>query len=93
MRVHARISADRSLRDPAHRYLVTPTAPGAGGLTFLPFLGFGEQGALWDPSLRGTIAWITLAHTREDGARALLEGIAIEFRRSHEFEGVAETLG
>ncbi len=111
-----------SLRDPAHRYLVTPSAlgdcwglemdlistgstfawttrllglaseanllelaersaPGAGGLTFLPFLGSGEQGALWDPSLRGTISGLTLAHTREDFARALLEGIAIEFRR------------
>jgi xylulokinase len=54
---------------------------GANGLTFLPFVGFGEQGALWDPDLRGTLHGATLLHGREDVARALLEGIAREFRR------------
>lgn len=54
---------------------------GANGLRFLPFLGPGEQGALWDPSLRGTLHGLTLTHTREDVARALVEGIAIEHRR------------
>jgi xylulokinase len=54
---------------------------GANGTSFLPYLGFGEQGALWDPSLRGEIGHLSLAHTRADVARALLEGIAFEVRR------------
>jgi xylulokinase len=58
------------------------TAPfGANGLRFLPFLGPGEQGALWDPTLSGTLHGLTLTHGREDVARALVEGIAIEHRR------------
>jgi sugar (pentulose or hexulose) kinase len=58
------------------------TSPlGANGASFLPYLGFGEQGALWDPTLRGTIGQLTLSHTRADVARALLEGIALEVRR------------
>ena len=54
---------------------------GAAGLTFLPYVGFGEQGALWDPSLRGTLDGLTTHHTQEDIARALVEGILLEFRR------------
>ncbi|MGZ4130832.1 MAG: xylulokinase [Actinomycetota bacterium] len=54
---------------------------GANGLRFLPFLGPGEQGTLWDPSLRGTLDGLTLGHRREDVARALVEGIALEHRR------------
>ncbi len=54
---------------------------GAGGVTFLPYMGSGEQGALWDPSLRGSVFGVTLGHTGKDFARALLEGIAIESRR------------
>ncbi len=110
------------LRDPQHRFLVTPlalgdawglemdlvstgsaiawaatvlgmsgedevlraaerSAPGANGVAFLPFLGSGEQGALWDQGLRGTISGLTLAHGGQDVARALLEGIALESRR------------
>jgi sugar (pentulose or hexulose) kinase len=61
--------------------LAERSSPGAAGLTFLPFLGVGEQGALWDPSLRGTVLGLTLQHGREDVARALLEGMAREFRR------------
>jgi sugar (pentulose or hexulose) kinase len=58
------------------------TSPlGANGASFLPYLGFGEQGALWDPTLRGAIGDLTLAHDRADLARALLEGIALEVRR------------
>ena len=61
--------------------LAASSQPGANGTSFLPYLGFGEQGALWDPSLRGAIGHLTLAHTRADVARALLEGIALEVRR------------
>ena len=66
------------------------SVPGAGGLTFLPYVGFGEQGALWDPALRGTINGLTTRHTREDLARALVEGTLIEFRRC---SAVLEELG
>jgi xylulokinase len=54
---------------------------GARGVAFLPFLGPGEQGALWDPRLRGTLAGLTLSHEPRDVARALLEGIVLETRR------------
>jgi sugar (pentulose or hexulose) kinase len=57
------------------------SVPGAAGLTFLPYVGFGEQGALWDPALRGSITGLTTHHSREDIARALVEGILLEFRR------------
>lgn len=57
------------------------SVPGAAGLTFLPYVGFGEQGALWDPTLRGTLNGLTTRHTRDDIARALVEGILVEFRR------------
>jgi len=55
--------------------------PGADGVLFLPYLGPGEQGALWDPALRGTLAGLTLAHGRGHVARALLDGITLESRR------------
>jgi len=55
--------------------------PGARGVSFLPFLGAGEQGALWDPSLRGTLTGLTLSHEPADIAGALLEGIVLETRR------------
>jgi xylulokinase len=61
--------------------LAASSPPGANGVTMLPYLGFGEQGALWDPSLRGAMDGLTIAHGRSDLARALLEGIALEARR------------
>lgn len=61
--------------------LAASSPPGANGASFLPYLGFGEQGALWDPTLRGTIGRLTFAHDRADLARSLLEGMALEVRR------------
>jgi sugar (pentulose or hexulose) kinase len=58
--------------------------PGADGLAFLPYLGPGEQGALWDPELRGVLSGLTLAHGRGHIARALLDGITLESRRCTE---------
>ena len=55
--------------------------PGARGLTFAPYLAGGEQGALWDPTLRGLIRGLTLEHTAADIARAFLEGVCFEIRR------------
>lgn len=59
-------------------------APGAAGAAFLPYLGPGEQGALWDPDLRGALTGLTLAHGRAEVARALLDGITLESRRCTE---------
>jgi xylulokinase len=57
------------------------SVPGARGVRFYPYLGGGEQGALWNPSLRGEIAGLGLAHGPSDIARAYLEGVAFEIRR------------
>jgi sugar (pentulose or hexulose) kinase len=61
--------------------LAERSTPGANGSSFLPYLAFGEQGALWDPELRGAISGLTVASTREDVARALVEAIVLESRR------------
>ncbi len=55
--------------DPAH-------AP-----ALLPYLSPGEQGALWDPALRGAVVGLDLSHGREHLARALVNGIILESRR------------
>lgn len=55
--------------------------PGANGLLFAPYLAGGEQGALWDPGLRGTLHGLTLSQTPADIARAFLEGVLFEIRR------------
>ena len=55
--------------DPAH-------AP-----VLLPYLSPGEQGALWDPQLRGAVVGLDLSHGRDHLARALVNGIILESRR------------
>ncbi len=47
----------------------------------LPYLNPGEQGALWDPLLRGAVVGLDLSHGREHLARALVNGIVLESRR------------
>ena len=47
----------------------------------LPFVGGGEQGALWDPDVRGTLVGLDLSHGPADVARAVLDGIILESRR------------
>jgi xylulokinase len=56
-------------------------APGANGVTFMPYLGGGEQGALWNPALRGTLTGLGLASGRGEIGRAFLEGVGFEIRR------------
>ena len=58
---------------------------------FLPYVAPGEQGALWDPSLTGSVTGLTLEHTSADVARALLTGLILESRRS--LEVLAEATG
>jgi xylulokinase len=55
--------------------------PGAGGVSFMPYLAGGEQGALWNPALRGTVAGLGLDSGRAEIARAFLEGVGFEIRR------------
>jgi len=47
----------------------------------LPFVGVGEQGALWDADVRGTLLGLDLSHGPQDVARAVLDGIVLESRR------------
>jgi xylulokinase len=62
--------------------LAAAAAPaGARGLFFAPYLGGGEQGALWNPRLRGALLGLALGHGRADIARAYLEGVFFEVRR------------
>jgi gluconokinase/xylulokinase len=55
--------------------------PGAGGLSFLPYLAPGEQGALWDPTVSGALFGLSLGHRAADVARALVDGVVLESRR------------
>ena len=61
--------------------------PGANGLIFLPYFS-GERTPIHDPNAKGAIVGLTLAHTRADMYRALLEGIA--FATNHIFDTYAE---
>ena len=60
--------------------LAAGTDPGRAPV-MLPYLTPGEQGALWDPLLRGAITGLDLSHGRGDLARALVNGILLESRR------------
>lgn len=51
-------------------------APGANGLTFLPYLA-GERAPLWNPHARGALLGLGLHSTQADIARAVYEGIAL----------------
>jgi xylulokinase len=53
----------------------------AAAPVFLPYLAPGEQGALWNPELHGTVAGLHLGHRGADLARGLLNGIVLESRR------------
>ena len=73
-------AASRSLRrDPYD--LITETIsqipPGAGGVTFLPYLQ-GASGARLNGNARGTFVGMTLGTTKAQMARAVLEGICFE---------------
>ncbi|PND56722.1 hypothetical protein CRM90_16205 [Mycobacterium sp. ENV421] len=48
---------------------------------FLPYLSPGEQGALWDPSLTGSVQGLRLGMGVGHIGRALLTGIVVELRR------------
>lgn len=60
--------------------LAAKSPPGARGVVFLPYLQ-GERTPVWDPGARGVFYGLTASTTREDMARAVLEGCAFAFRQ------------
>jgi xylulokinase len=57
--------------------------PGAGGVTFLPYLQ-GERTPYRDASLRAVFTGLSLAHSRAHMTRAVLEGVCFALRDSLE---------
>ncbi|MDX9867790.1 MAG: xylulokinase [Kiritimatiellia bacterium] len=53
--------------------------PGGNGVFFHPYLQ-GERSPYWDADLRGSFTGLSMANTRGDIARALLEGVAFSLR-------------
>ncbi|SFU54663.1 FGGY-family carbohydrate kinase [Alicyclobacillus macrosporangiidus] len=77
---HAEVEAAQAAGADAYDLLTAEAAeaePGAGGLVWLPHFA-GSAAPHWDPEARGVVYGLTLAHTRKDLARAVLEGIAME---------------
>lgn len=60
--------------------LASASAPGAGGLVFLPYLN-GERNPVFDPNARGLLFGVGLASSREDCLRAVLEGVGFGLRQ------------
>jgi xylulokinase len=86
--------ADRFARDFDARSAMAALAeeaeaspPGGNGLLVLPYFS-GERTPVHDPHAKGAILGLTLASTRADVYRALIEGIA--FATNHIFETCAE---
>jgi sugar (pentulose or hexulose) kinase len=61
--------------------LAASAPPESDEVRVLPFLGGGEQGALWDPGLRGAVLDLGLSHGPAELARGLVNGIVFESRR------------
>ncbi len=55
---------------------IAASPPGANGLVFLPYL-LGERTPRWNPEAKGALIGLTLAHTRADVLRAVMEGITL----------------
>lgn len=79
------------LRGPAELLTAAEDVPAAAAPQFLPYLSPGEQGALWDPSLTGTLHGLTVAMGPGHVGRALLTGVVLELRRCTEV--LAESTG
>jgi xylulokinase len=62
--------------------LATAAAAGSGGLLFTPWLN-GERTPVDDGQVRGGLHNITMATTREQVARAVFEGVALNTRWMH----------
>jgi xylulokinase len=53
--------------------------PGSNGVVFHPYLQ-GERSPYWDANLRGSFTGLSMANTRGDLSRALLEGVAYSLK-------------
>lgn len=62
--------------------------PGAGGLVFLPYMA-GERSPIWNSNARGVIFGLSLATTRCEFVRMILEGAAYALRHNVETAGKA----
>jgi xylulokinase len=69
-------SRDLIGEDAADRESLASLMPGAGGLLVLPYFA-GERAPIWDPAARGAILGATLATTREQLRRAMIDGVAL----------------
>jgi xylulokinase len=69
--------------DPAHfdevMALAAASAPGAGGVLFLPWV-FGSLSPALDQRHRGALLGLSISTSRGDLARAVLEGISLQMR-------------
>ncbi|MFO7633784.1 MAG: FGGY-family carbohydrate kinase [Caldilinea sp.] len=65
----------------------TQSAPGANRLIFLPYM-YGERSPIWDSDARGVFFGLSLATTKGDLVRAIMEGAAFGLR--HNIEAAAE---
>ncbi len=59
--------------------MAAQSPPGSNGVFFHPYLQ-GERSPYWDPNLRGSFTGISMANSRGDFSRALLEGVAYSLR-------------
>lgn len=69
------------LAGPAALLAAAESVPMAQAPLFLPYLTPGEQGALWDPALTGTLHGLTIGMQAGHVGRALLTGVVVELRR------------
>jgi xylulokinase len=60
--------------------------PGAGGLFFLPYL-LGERSPWWNPDAKGCFIGLDLNTGRNEAARAVIEGIAMNLNESLKIMG------
>ena len=58
---------------------VAAARAGSGALIFLPYLA-GERSPLWDPHARGVFCGLTVAHSRKEMARAVVEAVGFAMR-------------
>ena len=75
----AREYTDASEANAALRAEAATIAPGADGVTFLPYLQ-GERTPYRNAALRGALLGLSLAHSRAHVTRAVLEGVAFALR-------------
>ena len=58
---------------------VSRSKPGAGGMLYLPYL-LGERSPRWNHKARGAFIGMTISTTKDDFARAILEGVGYNLK-------------